>query len=179
MNHLYEIVLESPQMWLKIQASCWSEEQATAFFECRFAGNAPDPLRPHLRNVLSSFLVSRKLSECSDHIFNWEAIKDRLPTGWDDQEFHVVGGPYPWCETLSDDCDCHGSDGRLDATYCSDLGLREDTARRASKSPNTRHLENLQGLRRALVNRQNASRANSNAVIGTRAEPSEQEGFYC
>ena len=179
MNHLYEIVLESPQMWLKIQASCWSEEQATAFFECRFGGNAPDPLRPHLRNVLFSCLVPRKLSECSDHIFNWEAIKDRLPTGWDDQEFHVVGGPYPWCETLSDDCDCHGSDGRLDAAYCSDLGLREDTARRASKSQNTRHLENLQGMHRALVNRQIASRANSNAVIGTRAEPSEQEGFYC
>ena len=88
MNHLYEIVLESPQMWLKTQASCWSEEQATAFFECRFGGNAPDPLWPHLRNVLFSFLVPRKLSECSDHIFNWEAIKDRLPTGWDDQEFH-------------------------------------------------------------------------------------------
>ena len=179
MNHLYEIVLESPQMWLKLQASCWSEEQATAFFECRFSGNAPDPLRPDLRYVLFSFLVPRKLSECSDHIFNWGAIKDRLPTGWDDHEFRLARGPYSWCETLSDDCDCHGSDGRLDASYCSDLGLREDTARRASKSPNTRHFENLQGLRRALVNRQIASRANSNAVNVARVERSEQEGFYC
>ena len=32
MYHLYEIVLESPQMWLKLQASCGSEEDATAFF---------------------------------------------------------------------------------------------------------------------------------------------------
>ena len=179
MNHLYEIEFESLQMWLKIQAACSSEEQATAFFECRFGGNDPDPLRPDLRYVSFSFHVPRKLSECSDHILNWEAVKDRFPTGWDDQEFHVVGGPYPWCETLSDDCGCHGSDGRLGAAYCSDLGLREDTARRASKSPNTRHLENLRQMRRALVNRQIASRANSNAAIGTRAEPSTEEGFYC
>ena len=179
MHHLYEIVLESPQMWLKIQASCQSEEQATAFFEYRFGGNSPDPLRPDLRYDLFSFRVPRKVSECSDHIFNWEAIKDRLPDGWDDHEFRLAQGPYPWCETLSDDCDCHGLDGRLDAAYCSDLGLREDTARQASKSPNTRHLENLQQMRRTLVNRQIASRANRNAVMPPFAEPSEQEGFYC
>ena len=179
MYHLYEIVFESPQMWLKIQASCRSEEQATAFFEFRFGGNAPDPLRPHLRDVLFSFLVPRKLSECTDHIFNWDAIKDRLPTGWDDQEFRVVGSPYPWCETLLDDCDCHGAKGRLDAAYCSDFGLQDETAKRASKSPNIRHFEYLQGLRRRLVNGQNASRANSNAAVGTRAEPPEQEGSYC
>ena len=101
MNHLYEIVLESPQMWLKIQASCWSEEQAIAFFECRFGGNDPDPLRPDLRYVSFSFLVPRKLSECANHIFNWEAMKDRLPSGWDDQEFRLAQGPYPWCETPS------------------------------------------------------------------------------
>ena len=33
----------------------------------------------------------------------------------------------------------HGREGRLDALYCSDIGLREDTARRESKSPNVRH----------------------------------------
>ena len=44
MYHLYEVVLESPQMWLKIQASCSSEEQATAFFGSRFGGNDPDPV---------------------------------------------------------------------------------------------------------------------------------------
>ena len=181
MHHLYEIVLESPQMWLKIQASCQSGEQATAFFESRFGGNDPDPSRPDLRYVSFSLLVPRKLSECTDHIFNWEAIKDRVPAGWDDHEFRVAEGPYPWCETLADDCDCHGSDGRLDATYCSDLGLRNDTARRASKSPNTRHYENIQQLRRTLVNRhrQSASRIKSNAVIEAQPEPSEQEGFYC
>ena len=179
MNHLYEIMLESPQMWLKIQASCWSEEQATAFFESRFGGSAPDPLRPRLRNVLFSFRVPRRLSECSDYIFNWDAIKDRLPTGWDGQEFRVVGSPYPWCETLSEGCDCHGAKGRLDAAYCSDFGLLDETVKRARKSPNTRHSEYVQGLRQRLVDRQIDSRANSNAIIETRAEPPDQEGFYC
>ena len=179
MDHLYEIVLESPQMWLKVQAACCSEEQATAFLEYRFGGNAPDSLRPDFRDIPRSFLAPRNLSECSFHIFNWEAVKDHLPTGWDDHEFRVVEGPYPWCETLSDDCDCHGSDGGLGGAYCSDLGLREDTARRASKSPNTTHFENLQELRRILVNRQVASRANRSTAIEAHEEPSEQEGFYC
>ena len=179
MYHLYEIVLESPQMWLKLQASCFSEEQATAFFAYRFGGSDPDPLRPDLRYVSFSFRVPRKLSECTDHIFNWEDMKDRLPTGWGDQEFRLAKGPYPWCETLSDDCGCRGAKGRLDAAYCSDLGLPDETAKRASRSPNTRHFENLQQMRRTLVNRQIASRTNSNAVIEAHAEPSEQEGFYC
>ena len=179
MYHLYEIVLESPQMWLKLQASCFSEEQATAFFAYRFGGSDPDPLRPDLRYVSFSFRVPRKLSECTDHIFNWEDMKDRLPTGWHDQEFRLAQGPYPWCETLSHDCDCHGSDGILGYIYCSDLGLPDETAKRAIRSPNTRHLKNLQDMRQRLVNGQNASRANRNAVAEARAEPSEQEGFYC
>ena len=166
-------------MWIKLQASCQSEEQATAFFGYRFGGNDPDPLRPALRFVSFSFRVPRKLSECTAHIFNWEAFKDRLPIGWDDQEFRLAEGPYPWCETLSDECDCHGAKGSLGLAYCSDLGFLNETAKRASKSPNTRHLENLQQMRRRLVENQIASRAARNAVIEAHAEPSEQEGFYC
>ena len=151
MYHLYEIVLESPLMWLKVQASCESEEQATAFLEYRFGGSDPDPLRPDLRHVSFSFRVPRKLSECSDHIFNWEAIRDRLPTGWDDQDFRLVQGPYPWCETLSDDCDCRGAKGRLDAAYCSDFGLHDETAKLASKSENVRHLNYIQSIEERIV----------------------------
>ena len=40
--------------------------------------------------------------------------------------------------SLSDDCNCHGREGRLDAWYCSDVGIREDTARRKSKRLNVR-----------------------------------------
>ncbi len=144
--HLYEIVLESPQMWLKLQASCSSEEQATAFLAYRFGGSDPDPLRPELRYVSFSFRVPRKLSDCFEHIFNWEAIKDHLPTGWDDHEFRLAEGPYPWCETLSDDCDCHGAKGGLGLVYCSDLGLHVEAAKRVSKSRNVRHLNNIQSM---------------------------------
>ena len=151
MNHLYEIVLESPLMWLKIQAPCESEEQATAFLEHRFGGNDPDPLRPDLRYVSFSFRVPCKLSECSDYIFNWEAIKDRLPTGWDDQEYELAQGPYPWCETLSDDCDCRGTKGRLDASYCSDFGLHHESAKRAGKSRNVRHLNYIQSMEEGIA----------------------------
>ena len=159
MYHLYEIVLESGQMWIKLQASCSSEEQATTFFSYRFGGNDPDPLRPDLRYVSFSFRVPRKLSECSDHIFNWEAINDRLPTGWDDQEFRLARGPYPWCETLSDNCDCHGAKGRLDATYCSDLGLHDEAAKRASKSRNVRHLNNIQSMEETIARSDETRRA--------------------
>ena len=159
MYHLYEIVLESPQMWLKLQASCFSEEQATAFFAYRFGGNDPDPLRPDLRYVSFSFRVPRKLSECTDHIFNWEDMKDRLPTGWHDQEFRLAQGPYPWCETLSDDCDCHGSDGILGYIYCSDLGLHDEAAKRASKSRNVRHLNNIQSMEERIARRDETRRA--------------------
>ena len=38
MYHLYEIVLESDQMWIKFQASCSSSEQALAFLEHRVRG---------------------------------------------------------------------------------------------------------------------------------------------
>ena len=178
--HLYEIVIESPQMWLKIQASCWSEGQASAFLERRFGGNSPDPLRPDLPHSKPSFLVPCKLSECSERIFNWETIKGRLPHGWDDHEFQLAEGPYPWCETLSDDCDCCGSKGRVNvATYCSDFGLQDETDKRVSKSQNAWRFEYLQRLRQAAVNGQNTSRANRNSGTEARAEPSEEEGFYC
>ena len=179
MYHLYEIVLDSPQMWLKLQASGSSEEYATAFFEYRFGGNDPDPLRPDLRYISFSFRVPRKLSECADHISNWEYIRDRLPDDWDLHAFRLAKGPYPWCETQADDCDCHGSKGTLDLAYCSDLGLPDETAKRASKSPNTRHVAVLQAARRLLTSRQAAERATHKTVSKVPAEPSGQDGCYC
>lgn len=180
MHHLYEIVLDSLQMWLKLQASCSSHEQATAFFEHRFGGHAPHlARRPDLVYVTFSFLVPKKLPECADHIFNLEDIKDDLPTGWDDQEFRIVGGPYPWCETLSEGCDCHGRKGRLDAAYCSSFGSHDESAERASKSPNVRHAEYVTGLRRTLVKRQAARKASQNSVANALPQAHAQEGFYC
>ena len=177
-HHLYEIALESNQMWIKLQASGWSLEQAKTFFQSRLGGENPDspvPIRPRL----FSFEISTKLSERVHNIENWESIQDSFPKGWDDHEFRLAQGPYPWCETLSDDCDCRGSKGQDYAVFCSDFGLQGETASRASKSPNVRHQDYVQRLRQRLANSQNAPRANGDAGVEALIEPSEQEGFYC
>ena len=139
MWHLYEIVISNSGVWLKMQASCKSTEQAAAFFEARFNGTQHTvdghcPVTPF------------RLPQRSHYIADWESLVDRLPAGWDDDEFHIVGTPYPWCESLSDDCDCHGAKGRLDATYCSDFGLHDETDKRASKSENVRHRQYIKSM---------------------------------
>ena len=129
--------------------------------------------------VTFSFLVPKRLSECSEHIFNWEEIKDHLPAGWDDQEFRVVDGPYPWCDTLSDNCSCHGRKGRLDATYCSDLGLHDEHAKRASRSPNVRHSEQVKQRRQTLVDRQESQRVNRASHPNVQYPTPARAGIYC
>ena len=177
MYHLYEIVLESHQMWIKFQASCSLPEQAVAFLQSRLGGEDPNPPVPEYPYL--SFEIPTRLSERVHNIANWESVKDSFPDGWDEHEFRLAEGPYPWCESLSDDCDCHGGKGRLDIVYCSDFGLREDDAKRKTKSPNTWRSEYFQGLRRISRARQSAPRAVGNAAIGTRQEAPPQEGFYC
>ena len=92
-----------------------------------------------------------RLSQRSDYIANWASIVDRLTPGWDDDEFQIVGLPYPWCETLSDGCGCHGAKGRLDAAYCSDFGLHRETEERTSKSQNVRHLSYIQTMEETIT----------------------------
>ena len=149
MWHLYEVLIASSRLWLKIQASCSSSEQAAAFFECRFNGTDYGDHRP-----ITPFTLSRR----SHYIANWAAIVDRLPEQWDDDEFHIVGTPYPWCETLSDKCDCRGANGRLDAAYCSDFGSHADTDKRTSKSQNVRHLDNTRRMEESLARRDESQR---------------------
>ena len=83
---------------------------------------------------------------------------DQLPAGWDDDEFHIVGTPYPWCETLSDDCDCHGAKGRLDAAYCSDFGLHDEADKQANKSQNVRYLNYIQTMEETIARRDESRR---------------------
>ena len=144
-HHLYETVISNDRMWFKLQASCWSSRQAAAFLESRFNGTlyvTADGHRP---------VTPFRLSDCSSHVANWESIVDRLPKEWDDGEYRIERYPYPWCETLSDNCDCHGAKGRLDATYCSDFGLHDDTDKRTSKSENVRHREYIQSMEERLT----------------------------
>ena len=151
MSHLYEVVISNSRVWLKVQASCSSSEQSAAFFESRFNGT-DYIVDGHL--PVSPFRLSQR-SHC---VANWASIVDRLPAGWDDDEFHIVGTPYPWCETLSDDCDCHGAKGRLDAAYCSDFGLHDETDKRASKSQNVRHLNYIQEMEERIARRDESQR---------------------
>ena len=153
MFHLYEVVFESPSMWIKVQAPGDPEwdHPALPMLEARFGGTTEGQHEP-------SFSIPFRLSERSQHLYDWEDIKDRLPAGWDDYEFRIAEGPYAWCDTLSDGCDCHGSKGRLDVTYCSDFGLLDETERRRSKSQNAWHLNYIRGLEKGIANRDQARR---------------------
>ena len=151
MPHLHEIVIANSRVWLKLQGSCVSCEQAEAFFGCRFTGAD--------RIVADRVCVTPfRLSVRSDHVANWTSIVDRLPAGWDDEEFEIVGSPYPWCETRSEGCDCHGEKGRLDIIYCSDFGVHEETDRRARKSENVWYRHHVRMLEEILARRDEAGR---------------------
>ena len=162
-------------MWLKIQASCESRDQATAFFWYRFGRPYGGPI-PLEHSTFEAF----RLSERSESIANWETIRDQLPDGWDDEEFRLTEGPYAWCEALSDSCPCHGSEGRLDIVYCSDLGLHDDSTRRAKKTPNVRHFGWRQGMQRgdASVDRydEEGLRTYSAAILGMIKAAQDLEG---
>ena len=133
-------------MWLKVQTSCSSSEQASAFFESRFTGTDY-----FLEG--SPAVTPFKLSKRSKDIANWGSIENQLPEGWDDDDFHIEGIPYPWCETLSDDCDCHGAKGRLDTLHCSDFGLHEEAEKLASKSQNIRYLNYIREMESTIARR--------------------------
>ena len=157
MYHLYEVVFESPSMWLKVQAVDDPESDHPAFpmLQARFGGTTQDQYEP-------SFSIPFRLSERSQHIHNWEDIKDSRPAGWDDHEFQLAEGPYPWCDTLSDGCDCHGTKGRLDITYCSDFGRLDETDRRTSKSQNEWHHHYIRGLEQGIAQRDQTRRREQN-----------------
>ena len=153
MYHLYEVMFESPSMWMKVQAPGDQERGLHVYpmFQGRFGGKTEGQHEP-------SFSIPFRLSERSDHIYNWEDIKDSLPADWDDHEFRLAEGPSPWCDAMSDGCDCHATKGRLDAMYCSDFGLLEETDRRTSKSQNAWHFNYIRGLEKGIANRDQARR---------------------
>ena len=150
--HLYEVVISNSRVWLKVQASCSSSEQSAAFFEARFTGT---DYRVDGQRLVTPF----RLSQRSHYIANWVSIVDRLPPGWDDDEFQIVGTPYPWCETLLDDCDCHGAKGGLGEAFCSGFGLHDDTDKRASKSENVRHQHYIRRMEETIARRDESRRA--------------------
>ena len=91
-----------------------------------------------------------KPSALADNLANWSSIVDQLPLGWDHDDYRIDGEPYPWCETLSDGCDCHGSHGRLDLMYCVDFGHHEESERHAHKSANAHYRYDVEWLETAI-----------------------------
>ena len=140
MWHLHEVVISNSRVWMKIQASGESTEQAAAFFEARF--NGADYITADGHRPVTPF----RLGERSQYVANWASIVARLPSGWDDDEYRIEGVPYPWCETLSHDCDCHGARGRLDEAFYSDFGLHDEVDKRAGKTENVRHQHYIRGM---------------------------------
>ena len=164
MYHLYEVVFESSSVWLKVQVpgDPFLHNPVRPMLEARFGGTTVDDREP-------SFAIPFRLSERHEWIHNWEDVKDRLPPGWDDQEFRLAEGPYPWCETLSDGCDCHAMKGRLDVTYCADFGLTDEADRRAAKSQNAWHVNYIRGLEQAVANRDQTRRQENTRTAGGNA----------
>ena len=140
MWHLHEVVISNSRVWLKVQSSCQSTEQAAAFFEARF--NSTDYITVDGHRPVTPF----RLTERSQYVANWGSIVERLPPGWDDGEYRIEGAPYPWCETRSEDCDCHGARGRLDEAFCSDFGSHDEADKRAGKTENVRHQHYIRGM---------------------------------
>ncbi len=164
MWHLYEIVISNFLIWLKIQASSESPEQSAAFFQSRFNGTdyfVGEDL------TITPF----KLSSRSHYIANWASIEDRLPPGWDDKEFQIVESPYTWCETLSDDCDCHGAKGRLDEAFCADFGSHDQTEKYSRKSENVRHLYYIRGMEETIARRDESRRQEKLQGVRSSAPP--------
>lgn len=129
--HLYETIISNDLFWFKLQASCWSSRQAAGFMEIRFSGTrytTADGHRP---------VTPFRLSECSGEITNWEPIVERLPENWDEHEYVIERYPQPWCETLSEDCNCRSS-GR-DIVICSEYGIQQETEKKKERTRNASH----------------------------------------
>ena len=144
--HLYEAVIGNSRLWFKLQASCSSEAPA-ALFEYRFTGAEYTPAdgdRP---------VTPFNLSDRCQHIANWSAIVDELPSGWDEEEYRILETAYPWCETLADDCDCHGTKGGLAVAFCSDFGLVDEKDKRTRRTRNVRYENYIREMEERIAER--------------------------
>ena len=142
---MYEAVIGNSRLWFKLQSSC-SSRTAAPFFECRFTGatyteDEDWPVTPF------------RLSKRSQEIANWSTVVDRLPAEWDEEEYCILEAPYPWCETLAADCNCHGTKGRLDVVVCSDFGLADENEKRASKTRNVRYENYIRDMEERIAER--------------------------
>ena len=167
--HLYEAIIGNARVWLKLQASCPSSDPA-ASFEYRFTGadyTPADGQRP---------VTQFRLSERSRYIANWSSIVESLPSGWDDEEYRIVETAYPWCGTLADDCDCHGTKGRLDIVHCSDFGVVDQKEKRSGKTRNVRYEHYIQVMEERIADRDEELREERRRRGSAPANPGSDSG---
>ena len=67
--------------------------------------------------------------------------------------FYIAEGPYLWCNTASDDCECYGESGSVGWSHFADGGLLEEKDKRATKSQNVRLLNNIQTMENIIAER--------------------------
>ena len=168
--HLYEMVISNDRMWFKLQAPCWSSRQAAEFMEARFNGTryvTADGHRP---------VTPFRLSECSSDIANWEAIADRLPEEWDDGKYRIERYPYPWCETLSEGCDCNANRGTRDV-MCSDYGNQREVERKQARTRNAWYDNYIKEMETRIENNDEAQRTKRSRQV-SQPEASGRAGAF-
>lgn len=149
-DHLYETIIGNDRFWFKLQASCWSSRQAAVYMESLFNGTryiTADGHRP---------ATPFRLSECSGEITNWESIVERLPDNWDECEYVIEQYPQPWCETLSEDCNCHASGENI--VVCSEYGNQQETEKKKNRTRNAWHDFIVERLESSIEKRDEAQR---------------------
>ena len=169
-KHVYEMVVSNDRMWFKLQAPCWSSRQAAGYFEWRFNGTPYMTVDGH--RPISPF----RLSDCSNHIANWGSIMEGLPQEWDEKEYRIQQHPYPWCETLSEGCDCHANIGKWEIV-CSDYGAEHDTDRKRAKTPNTCYDTHIREMETRIENNDEDQRKKRSRQTPTTAA-SSNEGMF-
>lgn len=145
-SHLYEVIICNSVVWMKIQASFQPPDQSVELFHRLLTRKIGMRVDDYV------FGTPFKASVLAENLANWASVVDKLPSGWDGDEYRIDGEPYPWCETLSDGCSCHGACGRLDLMYCADFGLHEESDRRAARSKNAHYRFDVEWLENAIVN---------------------------
>ena len=154
--HLYEILLESSQMWVKIQSPCVSVEQAMAYFGVRFGGEDPDPsvpVRPYRTfDIFRPCFRSAPKASLTGMQSGTPFLRVGMSTSSGCSENPTLG-VRPWQTVVT------ATDQRTNsaAAYCSDFGLAADVEQRASKSPNVRYAENLKQWEERAVARERSS----------------------
>ena len=150
--HLYEVVISNSRMWLKVlrvrrlnnrrhSSSLVSTERATSWTDTALSSLSSSP------NAPITLLIGCQL---------WTGFQRDGTTTNSTLWGLPIHGVKP-CRTPATATE---RKGRLDAAYCSDFGLHDETDKRASKSENFRHRHYVQSMKERIARLDESRRAN-------------------